>query len=190
MGKVENDPSKSLPFQITCSFLTKAQSPREKQTKKNRFTELLEKMDKIELDPQPDRESSRAHENNESQFVYCENSWINNLNQFNRFDNYPLHVDDALTSFRQNKRVYFFEPDPEGPFCNVVPGQKTKTETTPKKISFLQFLDKESNQQFFFDDHKDEDSFDSDANEDRFGFAPSKTPNECFLENLLDENDK
>lgn len=153
--------------------------------------DLLKKMDKIQVEPKkPNQNPVQAQENKENQFVYCENSWINNLNQFNRFDNYPLHVDDALTHFRNSKKVHFFEPDAEGPFRNVVPGQKPRPKQAPKKISFLQFLGKESNQQFFFDEQKHADAFDLDGNEGDFVFGKSKTPNECFLDSLLDDNDK
>lgn len=168
-----------------------ARSPRETPDSKGRFAELLEKMDQISLDAAR-AETEAAPAEAESKCVYCENAWINNLNRFNRFDNFPLHVDDALTSFRRDPRAHFVEPDQAGPFQNVVPGLEPPREAPPRKISFLQFLGKERSEPFFFEDRARGESFESasDGGEDDFGLASTKTPNGCFLETLLAEGDK
>lgn len=186
LEKINSENKQGLPFQINSTFLSLSETKPENPAKPKGFVDLFEKMKSLNV-PTPQVESESKEEKNP--FVYTENSWVNNLNEFNRYDNYPLHEDESIRQFRETKQVHFHEPDDSGPFANKLIKRPEKKLEVSKKVSFLQFLNTESLNGFLFE-NDDQDKFQVEENEPEFGFLSSKSPNQCFLENLLDENDE
>lgn len=231
--------SQKLPFELDYSFIKDA--PRGNQTHlKTGFLDMFNQMQKLNIRNQQDKyvlqknmhqfevntqESegdNSASGEEESTDVYCRNKVLNNLNKFNRFDNYPILVDHSLKNLRRSKHINFLCSDQinqtnsggkensngiesdEDYFSNHLGNALAKQNQKPeidlkipdmlqdddRKVSFLEFLkneqEKESETLFF---RERRNMWDDEADFKNFGETGGNSPNQCFLENLLDEKD-
>lgn len=126
---LESQGSESLPFKLEYSFIK--DRPEEDMAKKqnnsggSRFLDMFDRMEKLKIQnlgsecegirEEKTKESKKEmgkfqkEKNSEKceNDVYCRNRILNNMNKFNRFDNYPILVDYSLKQMRQTKKLSF-----------------------------------------------------------------------------------
>ena len=185
---IMKDSSKTLPFDLDYSFLKNEESKEEDE--KKGFLDIFNKISKMKLRNGKEKEENKENTSTENVVYsfneYCENKVINNLNKFNKFDNYPVLVDENLTNWRKYKKLTFYECDPDDPFSNVLELPKKPEPKKSNEDGFLNLFDEQKKKEkgLFFGKENDEKFWNLNNEEEK----ESKNPNQCFLENLIDEN--